>query len=36
MIKSIRMRWAGLVAQMKERRNAYGILVGNKERKTRT
>jgi hypothetical protein len=31
MIKSKRMRWAGHVARMGERRNAYGILVGNPE-----
>jgi hypothetical protein len=28
MIESRRMRWAGHVAQMGERRNAYRILVG--------
>jgi hypothetical protein len=28
MIKSRRMRWAGHVAQMGEKRNAYRILVG--------
>jgi hypothetical protein len=28
MIKSRRMRWAGHVAQMREKRNAYRILVG--------
>jgi hypothetical protein len=33
MIKSRRMRWAGNVARMGEKRNAYRILVGNlKER----
>jgi hypothetical protein len=31
MIKSRRMRWAGHVAHMGEKRNAYGILVGNPE-----
>jgi hypothetical protein len=30
-IKSRRMRWAGHVAQMGERRNAYKILVGKPE-----
>jgi hypothetical protein len=29
MINSRRMRWAGHVAQMGEKRNAYSILVGN-------
>jgi hypothetical protein len=29
MIKSRRMRWAGHVARMGEKRNAYRILVGN-------
>jgi hypothetical protein len=33
MIKSRRMRWAGNVARMKEKRNAYRILVGNPEGK---
>jgi hypothetical protein len=28
MIKSRRMRWAGHLAQMREKRNAYRILVG--------
>jgi hypothetical protein len=28
MIKSRRMRWAGLVAPVEEKRNAYRILVG--------
>jgi hypothetical protein len=28
MIKSRRMRWAGHVARMREKRNAYWILVG--------
>jgi hypothetical protein len=31
MIKSRRMRWAGHVARMGEKRNAYRILVGNPE-----
>jgi hypothetical protein len=33
MIKSRRMRWAGHVARMGERRNAYRILVGKPERR---
>jgi hypothetical protein len=33
MIKSRRMRWAGHVAQMRETRNAYRILVGKPEGK---
>jgi hypothetical protein len=33
MIKSMRMRWAGHVAQMGETRNAYRILVGKPEGK---
>jgi hypothetical protein len=33
MIKSRRMRWAGHVAGIGERRNAYRILVGKPERK---
>jgi hypothetical protein len=33
MIKSRRMRWAGHVARMGERRTAYRILVGNPEGK---
>jgi transcription termination factor 2 len=33
MIKSRRMRWAGHVARMGEKRNAYRILVGNLEGK---
>jgi hypothetical protein len=33
MIKSRRMRWAGHVARMGEKRNAYRILVGNPEEK---
>jgi hypothetical protein len=31
MIKSGRMRWAGHVARMGEKRNAYRILVGKRE-----
>jgi hypothetical protein len=31
MIKSRRMRWAGHVARMREKRNAYRILVGKPE-----
>jgi len=30
-IKSIRMRWAGHVARMGERRGVYGVLVGKSE-----
>jgi hypothetical protein len=33
MTKSRRMRWAGHVARMREKRNAYRILVGNPEGK---
>jgi hypothetical protein len=33
MIKSRRMRWTGHVARIGEKRNAYGILVGNPEGK---
>jgi hypothetical protein len=33
MIKSRRMRWAGYVARMGEKRNAYRILVGKPEGK---
>ena len=33
MIKSGRMRWAGNVARMRERRNVYRVLVGNPEAK---
>jgi hypothetical protein len=33
MIKSRRMRWAGLVARIGEKRNAYRILVGKLEGK---
>jgi hypothetical protein len=39
MIKSRRMRWAGHVARMGEKRNAYRLLVGKPEetiRKTKT
>jgi hypothetical protein len=32
-VKSRRMRWAGYVARMGERRNAYRVLVGNPEGK---
>jgi hypothetical protein len=35
MIKSRRMRWAGHVEQMNDKRNAYRILVGNPEETTR-
>jgi hypothetical protein len=31
MIKSRKMRWAGHVARMGEKRNAYGVLVGRSE-----
>jgi hypothetical protein len=34
MIKSRRMRWAGHVAQIGEKRNAYRILVGKPEGET--
>jgi hypothetical protein len=33
MMKSRRMRWAGHVARMVEKRNAYSILVGEAERR---
>jgi hypothetical protein len=33
MIKPSRMRWAGHVAQMGEKRNAYRILMGKAEGK---
>jgi hypothetical protein len=33
MIKSRRMRWAGHVARMEEKRNAFRILVGKPEGK---
>jgi hypothetical protein len=37
MIVSRRMRWAGHLARMRERRNAYRILVGKSEgKKTKT
>jgi hypothetical protein len=32
-IKPRRMRWAGHVARMREKRNAYGLLVGKPEGK---
>jgi hypothetical protein len=32
MIKSRRMRWAWHVARMREKRNAYRILVGNQKK----
>jgi len=32
MIKSIRMRWAGHVARMGERRGVYGVLMGKPRR----
>jgi hypothetical protein len=35
MIKSRRMRWAGHVTRMREKRNAYRILVGKPEGKSR-
>jgi hypothetical protein len=35
-IKSRRMRWAGHVARMGEKRNVYRLLVGKQERKTET
>jgi hypothetical protein len=34
MIKSRRMRWAGHVARMGEKKNAYRLLVGNSEKET--
>jgi hypothetical protein len=34
MIKSRRMRWAGRVARVGDKRNAYRLLVGNPEGKT--
>jgi hypothetical protein len=34
MIKSRRMRWAGHVERMREKRNAYRILVGKPEETT--
>jgi hypothetical protein len=33
MMKSRRMRWAGHVARMREKRNAYRVLVGQPEGK---
>jgi hypothetical protein len=36
MIKSRRMRWAGHVARMGAKRNAYRILVGEARRKETT
>jgi hypothetical protein len=33
MTKSRRMRWAGYVSRMKEKRNAYRLLVGKPEGK---
>jgi hypothetical protein len=36
MIKSKRMRWAGYVARIGEKRNAYRILVGKPEEKNTT
>jgi hypothetical protein len=33
MMKSMRMRWAGYVARMEEKRNFYRILVGTPEGK---
>jgi hypothetical protein len=35
MIKSRRMRWAGNMARMGEKRNAYEILVGKSEGRPR-
>jgi hypothetical protein len=32
-IRSRRMRWAGHVARMEKKRNAYGLLVGKPEGK---
>jgi hypothetical protein len=34
MIKSRRMRWAGHVARMGEKKNSYRILVGKPEEKS--
>jgi hypothetical protein len=34
MITSRRMRWAGLVARMEKKRNAYRILVGVRRKET--
>jgi hypothetical protein len=36
MIESRRMRWAGHVAQMREKMNAYMVLVGKSKRKETT
>jgi hypothetical protein len=36
MIESRRMRWAGNVARMGQTRNAYKILVGKPDGKTKT
>jgi hypothetical protein len=36
MIKSRKMRWAGHVAQMEEKRNAYRLSVGKPEGKETT
>jgi hypothetical protein len=36
MMKLRKMKWAGHVARMGEKRNAYRILVGNLEEKTKT
>jgi hypothetical protein len=33
-IKSRRMRWAGHVARMEERRGAYSVLMGKPQRKS--
>jgi hypothetical protein len=33
MIKARRVRWAGHIARMGAKRNAYGVLVGKPERK---
>jgi hypothetical protein len=33
MMKSMRMRWAGYLAQIEEMRNAYRLLVGKPEGK---
>jgi hypothetical protein len=35
MMRLRRMRWAGLVTRMREKRNAYRILVGKPEETTR-
>jgi hypothetical protein len=36
MIKSRRMRWAGHVALMEEKRNVYRVLVGSQNEKATT